>query len=71
MGIPTITVGLITTPELADEIVRSGRADLVAWGESCCDSLIGHCTPPRAGGGCGVAQAVRARKDLTCVQKSL
>jgi 2,4-dienoyl-CoA reductase-like NADH-dependent reductase (Old Yellow Enzyme family) len=28
----TAAVGLITTPELADEIVRSGRADLVALG---------------------------------------
>jgi 2,4-dienoyl-CoA reductase-like NADH-dependent reductase (Old Yellow Enzyme family) len=31
-GIATATVGLITTPELADEIVRNGRADLVALG---------------------------------------
>jgi 2,4-dienoyl-CoA reductase-like NADH-dependent reductase (Old Yellow Enzyme family) len=31
-GIPTAAVGLITTPELADEIVRNGRADLVALG---------------------------------------
>jgi 2,4-dienoyl-CoA reductase-like NADH-dependent reductase (Old Yellow Enzyme family) len=31
-GVPTATVGLITTPELADEIVRNGRADLVAIG---------------------------------------
>ncbi len=31
-GIPTIAVGLITSPELADEIVRNGRADLVALG---------------------------------------
>ncbi len=30
--IPTMAVGLITTPELADEIVRNGRADLVALG---------------------------------------
>jgi NADPH2 dehydrogenase len=30
--IPTAAVGLITTPELADEIVRNGRADLVALG---------------------------------------
>jgi 2,4-dienoyl-CoA reductase-like NADH-dependent reductase (Old Yellow Enzyme family) len=30
--IATIAVGLITTPELADEIVHNGRADLVALG---------------------------------------
>jgi 2,4-dienoyl-CoA reductase-like NADH-dependent reductase (Old Yellow Enzyme family) len=30
--ISTMTVGLITTPEQADEIVRNGRADLVALG---------------------------------------
>lgn len=30
--IATAAVGLITTPELADEIVRNGRADLVALG---------------------------------------
>ena len=27
-----MTVGLITTPEMAEEIVRSGRADVVALG---------------------------------------
>jgi 2,4-dienoyl-CoA reductase-like NADH-dependent reductase (Old Yellow Enzyme family) len=31
-GVPTAAVGLIRTPELADEIVRNGRADLVALG---------------------------------------
>jgi 2,4-dienoyl-CoA reductase-like NADH-dependent reductase (Old Yellow Enzyme family) len=31
-GVPTAAVGLITTPELADEIVRNGRADLVILG---------------------------------------
>jgi 2,4-dienoyl-CoA reductase-like NADH-dependent reductase (Old Yellow Enzyme family) len=31
-GIATAAVGLITTPELADEIVREGQADLVAMG---------------------------------------
>ena len=31
-GIPTMTVGLITIPELAEEIVRNGRADVVALG---------------------------------------
>jgi 2,4-dienoyl-CoA reductase-like NADH-dependent reductase (Old Yellow Enzyme family) len=31
-GIPTVAVGLITAPEMADEIVRNGRADLVALG---------------------------------------
>ena len=31
-GIPTMAVGLITTPELAEEVVRSGRADLVVLG---------------------------------------
>ena len=30
--VPTATVGLITSPELAEEIVRNGRADLVALG---------------------------------------
>lgn len=32
VGIATMAVGLITTPELAEEIVRNGRADLVAMG---------------------------------------
>jgi 2,4-dienoyl-CoA reductase-like NADH-dependent reductase (Old Yellow Enzyme family) len=31
-GIATMAVGLITTPETAEEIVRNGRADLVAMG---------------------------------------
>lgn len=31
-GIPTIAVGLIRTPELAEEVIRNGRADLVAIG---------------------------------------
>jgi 2,4-dienoyl-CoA reductase-like NADH-dependent reductase (Old Yellow Enzyme family) len=31
-GVPTAAVGLISTPELADEIVRNGRADLVILG---------------------------------------
>jgi NADPH2 dehydrogenase len=31
-GIATMTVGLITTPEMAEEIVRNGRADIVALG---------------------------------------
>ncbi|HTU02952.1 MAG TPA: NADH:flavin oxidoreductase/NADH oxidase [Candidatus Sulfotelmatobacter sp.] len=31
-GIATMTVGLITTPETAEEIVRNGRADMVALG---------------------------------------
>jgi 2,4-dienoyl-CoA reductase-like NADH-dependent reductase (Old Yellow Enzyme family) len=31
-GIATAAVGLITAPEMADEIVRNGRADLVALG---------------------------------------
>ncbi|MBI2116472.1 MAG: NADPH dehydrogenase NamA [candidate division NC10 bacterium] len=31
-GIATMCVGLITTPEMAEEIVRNGRADLVALG---------------------------------------
>jgi 2,4-dienoyl-CoA reductase-like NADH-dependent reductase (Old Yellow Enzyme family) len=30
--IPTVAVGLISAPQLADEIVRNGRADLVALG---------------------------------------
>ena len=33
-AIPTAAVGLITTPELADEVVRNGRADLVALGRA-------------------------------------
>lgn len=31
-GVATMSVGLITTPEMAEEIVRNGRADLVALG---------------------------------------
>ena len=31
-GIPTITVGLITSAEMAEEILQNGRADLVALG---------------------------------------
>jgi 2,4-dienoyl-CoA reductase-like NADH-dependent reductase (Old Yellow Enzyme family) len=31
-GIASMAVGLITTPEMAEEIVRNGRADLVAFG---------------------------------------
>ena len=31
-GIATAAVGLVTKPELADEIIRNGRADLVALG---------------------------------------
>jgi NADPH2 dehydrogenase len=31
-GIATAAVGLITTPELADELIRNGRADVVALG---------------------------------------
>jgi len=31
-GISTMSVGLITTPEIAEEIVRNGRADVVALG---------------------------------------
>ncbi len=31
-GIATMCVGLITTPEMAEEIVRNGRADMVAMG---------------------------------------
>lgn len=31
-NVPTAAVGLITTPELADEIVRNGRADMVVLG---------------------------------------
>jgi 2,4-dienoyl-CoA reductase-like NADH-dependent reductase (Old Yellow Enzyme family) len=31
-GVATAAVGLITAPEMADEIVRNGRADLVALG---------------------------------------
>ncbi len=34
VAIPTAAVGLITTPELADEVVRNGRADLVALGRA-------------------------------------
>lgn len=32
VGIPTMAVGLITQPEMAEEIVRNGRADVVALG---------------------------------------
>lgn len=31
-GVRTAAVGLITTPEMADEIIRNGRADVVALG---------------------------------------
>ena len=31
-GMPTAAVGIITSPEMADEIVRNGRADLVVLG---------------------------------------
>jgi 2,4-dienoyl-CoA reductase-like NADH-dependent reductase (Old Yellow Enzyme family) len=31
-GIATAAVGLITTPELADEVIRNGRADLIILG---------------------------------------
>ena len=31
-GIPTIAVGLITSPELVQEILANGRADFVALG---------------------------------------
>ncbi len=31
-GLPTMAVGLITTPEMAEEIVRNGRADLIVLG---------------------------------------
>jgi NADPH2 dehydrogenase len=31
-GIPTMAVGLVTAPEMAEEIVRNGRADVVALG---------------------------------------
>jgi NADPH2 dehydrogenase len=31
-GIPTIAVGLITNPEMAEEILNNGRADLVSLG---------------------------------------
>jgi 2,4-dienoyl-CoA reductase-like NADH-dependent reductase (Old Yellow Enzyme family) len=31
-GIATMSVGMITTPEMAEEIVRNGRADVVALG---------------------------------------
>jgi len=31
-GIPTMAVGLITAPEMAEEIVRNGRADVVTMG---------------------------------------
>jgi 2,4-dienoyl-CoA reductase-like NADH-dependent reductase (Old Yellow Enzyme family) len=29
-GIPTVAIGLITEPAQADQIIRSGQADLVA-----------------------------------------
>ena len=31
-SLATMSVGLITAPEMADEIVRNGRADVVALG---------------------------------------
>jgi len=33
-GVPTMAVGLITSPEMAEEIMRNGRADLVALGRA-------------------------------------
>ena len=33
-GVPTITVGLIDNPDLAEEILENGRADLVALGRA-------------------------------------
>jgi len=44
-GIATAAVGLIATPELADEIVRNGRADLVAMGR---ELLRNPCWPLHA-----------------------
>ncbi len=41
-GIATAAVGLITTPELADEAIRNGRADLIALGRE----LLRHPTWP-------------------------
>ncbi len=36
-GVPTMAVGLITTPEQAEEVVASGAADLVALGRTALD----------------------------------
>lgn len=44
-GIATMAVGLITTPELAEEIVRNGRADVVAMGR---ELLRNPCWPLHA-----------------------
>jgi NADPH2 dehydrogenase len=44
-GIATAAVGLIATPELADEIVRNGRADLIAMGR---ELLRNPCWPLHA-----------------------
>jgi 2,4-dienoyl-CoA reductase-like NADH-dependent reductase (Old Yellow Enzyme family)/thioredoxin reductase len=34
VGVPVVAVGRITTPELADQILREGKADLVATGRA-------------------------------------
>jgi NADPH2 dehydrogenase len=55
-GLPTIAVGLITEPKQAEEIVSSGKADMVAlargmlydprWGWHAAAELGGHVTAP-------------------------
>jgi 2,4-dienoyl-CoA reductase-like NADH-dependent reductase (Old Yellow Enzyme family) len=57
-GLPTIAVGLITEPKQAEEIVASGKADMVAlargmlydprWGWHAAAQLGGHVTAPPA-----------------------
>jgi NADPH2 dehydrogenase len=57
-GLPTIAVGLITEPKQAEEIVASGKADLVAlargmlydprWGWHAAATLGGHVSAPPA-----------------------
>jgi 2,4-dienoyl-CoA reductase-like NADH-dependent reductase (Old Yellow Enzyme family) len=44
-GIATMSVGMITTPEMAEEIVRNGRADVVALGR---ELLRNPCWPLHA-----------------------
>ena len=44
-GIATAAVGLITEARQADEIIRTGQADLIFWLANSCGILTGRCTP--------------------------
>jgi 2,4-dienoyl-CoA reductase-like NADH-dependent reductase (Old Yellow Enzyme family) len=47
-GMPTGAVGMITSPEQADHIVRTGQADLVFSRARCCAILTGRGAPRAA-----------------------